>query len=72
MGLEETPTTHGVPLSFIAKSRPASVLVKLHESLHRGNSTSAGIFIKYLQNTPEALGPALQGGDFCSVHNLPT
>ena len=72
MGLEETPTAHGVPLSSIAKSRPPSVLVKLHESLHRGNSTPAGFFIKDLQNTPEALGPSLQGGDFCSVHNLPT
>ena len=42
-GLEEPPTARGVPLAHVAKSSPPSVLVKLRESLHRGNSTPAEI-----------------------------
>ena len=45
-GLEETPTACGLSLSFMAKSSPPSVLVKLQESLHRGNSTLMGFLLK--------------------------
>ena len=54
MGLEEPPTAHGVPLSSMAKSSPLSALVRFQESLHRGNSSSAGFFIKDLQKPPQA------------------
>jgi len=42
--LEEPPTACGVPLSSMAKSSPSSVLVRLQESLHRGNSTPAEFY----------------------------
>ena len=61
MGLEEPPTAHGVPLSSMAKSSPLSALVRFQESLHRGNSSSAGFFIKDLQNTPQVPGPPKRG-----------
>ena len=48
MGLEEPTTACGVPLCFMAKSNPSSVLEKLQESLHRGNYTPAGFFSKDL------------------------
>ena len=58
MGKEEPPTTCGVPLSPKAKSSPQSVLVRLQESLHTGNSTPVGF--KSLQ----VPGPSLERGDF--------
>ena len=45
-GLEDPPTTCGVPLSSLAKSSPLSVLVKLQKSLHRGNSTPAEFLLR--------------------------
>ena len=71
-GLEETPTACGMPLSFIAKCSPPSVLVKLQENLHKGNSTPLGFFIKDLKTPLEVLGPPLRGGDFCGIHSPPT
>ena len=38
-GLEGPPTPRGVPLSAMAKSSPLSVLVRVQETLCRGNST---------------------------------
>ena len=65
MGLEEPPTAFGVPLSSMAKFSPLSVLVKLQESLHNGNSTPArGFFIMAPHNSQQVLEPPLQGGDF--------
>ena len=31
-----------------------------------------GVFIKEQQNPPQAPGPPLQRGDFCSIHSPPT
>ena len=42
-GLEEPPSTDGVPLSAMAKSGPLSVLVRLQEGLRRGNPTPPGL-----------------------------
>ena len=60
MGLEEPPTACGVPLSSMAS--PPSALVRLQESLDRGNSTPAGLFTKDPQNHPQAPGPPIQRG----------
>jgi len=60
MGLEEPPTACGVPLSSTAS--PPSALVRLQESLDRGNSTPAGLFTKDPQNHPQAPGPPIQRG----------
>ena len=46
MGLEEPPTTGGVPLYYTAKSNPPSVLVRWQESL---KLHPYGVFIKDLQ-----------------------
>ena len=46
MGLEETHTICGVPLSSLTKSSPPFFLVKFQESLHRGKSILAGFSIK--------------------------
>ena len=66
MGLEEPPTAHGVPLSSMAKSSPLSALVRFQESLHRGNSSSAGFFIKDLQKPPQAWVHHFKEGIFVS------
>lgn len=45
-GLEELPTTCGVPLCSMAKSSPPFVFVGLQESLHKGNPTPAGFLLR--------------------------
>ena len=44
---------------------PPSALVRLQESLDRGNSTPAGLFTKDPQNHPQAPGPPRKEGMFC-------
>ena len=53
-GLEEPPTACGVPLASRAKSSPPSVLVRLQENLHRGNSTPVESLLRTLK-TPHNL-----------------
>ena len=65
-GLEETPTACGMPLSFIAKSSPPSVLVKLQENLHKGNSTTLGFFIKDLKPPQRCWAHPFEEGIFVS------
>ena len=67
-GLEEPPTTCGVSLSSMAKSSPQSVLVRLQESLHRGNFTSVEFFIKDPQKLPQGPGTPFRGNILQSVH----
>ena len=73
-GLEEPPTACRVPLSSVAKSSPQSALVKLQESLYRGNSILWSFLLRtHNQHPPprQAPGPPLQGGDFCGINSTP-
>ena len=64
MGLEEPPTACGVPLFSMVKSSLPSVLGKLQESLHKGNSTLQGFLLRTHKLSSGAPGPLLQGGVF--------
>ena len=64
MGLEEPPTACGVPLFSMVKSSPPSVLGKLQESLHKGNSTLPGFLLRTHKLSSRTPGPPLQGGFF--------
>ena len=54
MGPEEPPTACRVPLSSVTKSSPQSALVKLQESLYRGNSILWSFLLRtHNQHSPD-------------------
>ena len=74
MGLEESPTAYGVPLSSMAKSSPPPVLVKLQESSHGGKVTPVGFLTKDPQNPPQvwAPHPTPPKSGLYGIHSPPT
>ena len=58
-GLEGPPTPCGVPLSSMAKSSPLCVLVRVQETLCRGNSTAVEFY--YYGITPAGPTPSRRG-----------